>query len=71
MTEKEKTQVQKDIGEGFAFARFLLKHPKELDKIKDGSEIRVLPSTYRNIPHARRSKKKVHFVAAETVFRSL
>ncbi len=52
MTDEERTQVRKDIAEGFAFARFLIRHPKELGLIKVGCEIRVLPATYRKVPHA-------------------
>jgi hypothetical protein len=37
MTRKEK--VTKDIEMAFDFARYLIEHPEELDKIPDGSEI--------------------------------
>ena len=42
MKNGEKEQVRKDIAEGFAFVRFLLKNPRALAKIRNGSEIRML-----------------------------
>jgi hypothetical protein len=37
MSKKEK--AKKDIEMAFDFARYLIDHPEELDKIPDGSEI--------------------------------
>ena len=48
MTEKER--VRHDVAEAFDFVRFLISHPKELEKIKDGSEIEILS---RDMPRGR------------------
>ena len=40
MTIKDRTRHE--ISEAFDFFRFLIKHPKEIVRIKDGSEINIL-----------------------------
>jgi hypothetical protein len=71
MTAAEKEQVRKDIAETFAFVRFLVKKPALLRKIKNGSEIRILPAQTARAGRAGRGAGRVQFFAAETTFHSL
>lgn len=42
MKRKDKEQCRHDIAEAFDFARFLVRNPRALRKVKGGSEIRLL-----------------------------
>ncbi|MBI5884057.1 MAG: hypothetical protein HZB91_13255 [Elusimicrobia bacterium] len=67
--KENREKIRRDIAEAFDFMRFLIKHPRMLAKIRNGSEIRILPAGV--CLQASRASKRVQTFAAETVFRSL
>lgn len=70
MTFLEKTQIRRDIADAFAFLRYLLKHPASLRKIRNDSEVRILPSQSQALQPSRKTAKVQYFVA-ETKFHDL
>lgn len=71
MKTKNMEQLRMDISEAFDFARFLIKNPKMLKKIKNGSEIRFTPAVHQKMPHSYHPPKNVQAFVAETIFHSL
>lgn len=65
MTSRDKGRMRADIAEAFGFARFLLKNHRMLNKIRNGSTIRIVPAGAR--PAARLPRHAETFTA-ETVF---
>ena len=68
---KEKERLRRDIGEAFDFVRFLVKNPKELRKVKGGSEIRIVPAVSETKFYSSAKMKNVQAFAAETVYHPL
>ena len=66
-----KEHLQKDIAEAFEFARFILKHPKILNKIKNGSEIQFVPAAASRTVRLSSATKKIQAFSTETVFHRL
>lgn len=66
-----KEHLQKDITEAFEFARFVLKHPKTLTAIKNGSEIQFVPAASSGMRRPSRASKKIQAFSTETVFHRL
>ena len=66
-----KERLQKDIAEAFDFARFILRHPRLLGKIRNGAEVSFVPAASRGLRRTSRTSKRVQSFSAETVFRSL
>ena len=54
MTTKERTRHE--ISEAFDFLRFLIRHPKEIKRITNGSEINIL---CKDIPVKSVGKRKI------------
>jgi len=71
MKPSDKEQVQRDISEAFSFARFLIKKPQMLKKIKDGCEIYFVPAASSKIPRSSRMSKKIQVFSTETIFHTL
>ncbi len=70
MTSHEREQMRTDIAETFAFVRFILKNPKMLKKIRNGSEVKILPFG-AGLASSSRVSRGVQVFTAETVFHSL
>ena len=71
MTMREREQMRRDIHEAFEFLRFVIKNPSALKKIRNNTEIRILPAASgRSLAQYPLYKKTQNFTA-ETVFRSL
>lgn len=66
MTNRNRERLRADIAEGFGFARFLLKNHGMLNKVRNGSTIRIVPAGAKP---AARLPRHVEAFAAETVFR--
>jgi hypothetical protein len=66
-----KEHLQKDIAEAFEFARFVLKHPKMLSAIKNGSEIQFIPAAASRALRPSRATKPIQAFSTETVFHRL
>lgn len=69
LTAPELEAVRRDIAEAFAFARFLIDNPKALKAVRDGSEIRIVPS--RSVKPGTPLPARVQAFAARTTFRPL
>ncbi len=70
MKNRERDQMRIDIAEAFAFARFLVKNPKMLKKLRSGSEVKILPFGAGLTASSKISRNTQAFTA-ETVFHSL
>lgn len=70
MTNRDKGQMRADIAEAFDFARFILKNPGMLKKIRNGSAIRIVPAG-ANPAASARLPRNVEAFTAETVFHRL
>lgn len=70
MTNRNKERLGTDIAEAFDFARFLLKNPGMLKKIRNGSAIRIIPAGARPAASPR-LPRHVSAFTAETVFHRL
>jgi len=55
MTTKERTRHE--ISEAFDFVRFLINHPEEIKRIKNGSEINIFCKEITHIVNVKRSKQ--------------
>ena len=66
-----KEHLQKDIAEAFDFARFVIKHPKILGAIKNGSEIQFVPAASSGTARSSRASKKIQSFSTETIFHRL
>ncbi len=66
-----KERLQKDIAEAFEFARFVLKHPRMLGKIKNGSEVQFVPTASHRAARSSRASKNIQSFSTETVFHRL
>jgi hypothetical protein len=66
-----KEHIQKDIAEAFAFARYVLKRPKVLASIRNGSEVEFVPVTSSATARPSRAAKKIQSFTTETVFHRL
>lgn len=71
MTAAEREQCRRDIAQAFEFVRFLIRNPQALRKVRNGAEIRILPSDSARAMRARKLPKRVQVFSARTVFRSL
>ncbi|MFH1618388.1 MAG: hypothetical protein ABIG11_00630 [bacterium] len=67
----DKMELRGNIGEAFAFVRFLVKNPKMFGKIKNGTVIRILPASSGKIPLFAGLKSGTQIFASETIFHSL
>ena len=47
-----KQELCRDIADAFSFVRFLIKHPKMLNKIKNNAHIHILPAKYKKSKEA-------------------
>lgn len=71
MKMQDRERAQRDIREAFDFVRFLLKNPKELKRIKNGSEVRIVPFVPETMTYAGLKTRNVQTFTAETVFHPL
>lgn len=65
MTNRNKGRLRADIAEAFGFARFLLKNPRMLNKVRNGSTVRIVPAGTRPVARLPRG---VEAFTTETVF---
>jgi hypothetical protein len=70
MTSRETEQTRRDISEGFEFVRFLIKHPKALKSVRNGSEIRILPAACSAAARPRHWPRGVQPFTTQTIFHS-
>lgn len=64
----DKELVRSQIAEGFEFVRFVLKTPSALKKIRNGSNIVILPKTAGTSRPSKRLPAKTQVFTSETVF---
>ena len=70
MKLSKKENLQDDIAEAFEFVRFLLKNPRTLKKVKNGSEIRFVPALRNKALIPTHLVKKVQTFTTETIFKT-
>lgn len=70
MTNRNKERLRTDIAEAFDFARFLLKNPGMLKKIRNGAAIRIIPAG-ASPTASPRLPRHVSAFTVETVFHRL
>lgn len=70
MRRRGRERERADISEAFDFARFVIKHPDVLRKVRSGSYIRIVPAGAR-APKSARLPRHTQTFAAERVFRSI
>lgn len=71
MIREERDQLRRDISEAFAFVRYLIRTPRALRRVRNGSEIRIVPADQARLARRKRWPKNVQAFSAETTFRSL
>jgi hypothetical protein len=72
MTRREKKEhVRRDVSEAFDFVRFLVKNPRALRSIKNGSSVEFLPAETHPKLRSLRMPKSVQTFATETIFHAV
>ncbi len=66
-----KQELCRDIADAFSFVRFLIKHPKMLNKIKNNAHIHILPAKYKKKISFSGLKNNSQLFSSETIFHQL